>query len=64
MKKLFGNKIISIVLAFSFLCGASLWAQSADDDFDDFDISKFVYFDSSSPSVAIHNYLYMKNQKV
>ena len=37
MKKLFGNKIISIVLAFSFLCGASLWAQSADDDFDDFD---------------------------
>lgn len=34
------------------------------DDSDDFDISKFVYFDSSSPSVAIHNYLYMKNQKV
>ena len=28
------------------------------------ELDKFVYFDSSSPSVAIHNYLYMKNQKV
>ena len=37
MKKLFGNKIVSVVLAFSFLFGASLWAQSADDDFDEFD---------------------------
>lgn len=28
------------------------------------ELDKFTYFDSSSPSVAIHNYLYMKNQKV
>lgn len=33
-----------------------------DDEVDELD--KFTYFDSSSPSAAIHNYLYMKNQKV
>lgn len=33
------------------------------DDDKDFELDKFVYFDSSSPSVAIHNYLFMKNQK-
>ena len=47
MKKLFGNKIISIVLAFSFLCGASLWAQSADDDFDDFDDFDSIFEDAA-----------------
>ena len=47
MKKLFGNKIVSIVLAFSFLCGASLWAQSADDDFDDFDDFDSIFEDAA-----------------
>jgi len=32
------------------------------EDTENVDINKFDYFDSSTPTVAIHNYLYIKNQ--
>lgn len=32
------------------------------EDTDDLDLDKFVYFEQGMPSVAIHNYLTMKNQ--
>lgn len=32
------------------------------EDTENFDIDKFDYFEQGTPTVAIHNYLYMKNQ--
>ena len=46
MKKLFAKKIVSIVLAFSFVCGASLWAQSADEEYDEFDDFDSIFEDA------------------
>ena len=46
MKKLFAKKIVSILLAFSFFCGASLWAQAAEEDFDEFDDFDSIFQDA------------------
>lgn len=32
------------------------------EDTENFDIDKFDYFEQGTPTTAIHNYLYMKNQ--
>ncbi len=52
MKKLFGKKIVSILLAFSFFAAASLWAQAAEEDLEDFDDFDSI-FESAAEDIEV-----------